>query len=137
MSFAHFIAAQDPVWSAVLAELARGRKETHWMWFVFPQIAGIGYSPASQRFALASVDTARSYLAKPILRARLEEATTLTLSHADRSLEAIFGSVDAMKFHASMTLFHHAAPDAPLFSQALDRFCHGKPHDRTIALIGG
>ena len=135
MSFDHFIAAQDRVWPAVIAELAAGAKRSHWMWFVFPQIAGLGTSAMSQRYALASVDEARAYLAHPVLGVRLAQATDLMLGHAGLSAESILGGIDAVKFRSSMTLFSAAAPGEPRFQAALDAFYGGSPDPRTLARI--
>jgi uncharacterized protein (DUF1810 family) len=131
----HFVAAQNPVWRQVTTELAAGVKRSHWMWFVFPQIAGLGHSPMAQRYALASRDEARRYLGHPLLGGRLREATRLMLAQAGRPAEAILGGVDAMKFRSSMTLFQAAAPEEPLFGQALDTFFEGEPDRRTLALL--
>jgi uncharacterized protein (DUF1810 family) len=131
-----FVAAQDRVWPAVLAELCAGRKASHWMWFVFPQLAGLGASATSVHYALASGPDARSYLAHPVLGPRLREATGLVLAHAGLPPEAIFGATDALKFQAAMTLFAAAAPGDPLFAGALDAFFGGRPHARTLDLLG-
>lgn len=132
-----FVAAQDPVWREVTAELARGAKRSHWMWFVFPQLAGLGSSPTAVRFALASRAEAAAYLAHPILGPRLREATGLMLAQAGRPPEAILGGIDALKFRSSMTLFAAAAPEEPLFPAALAAFCGGAPDPRTLALLAG
>lgn len=131
-----FLAAQDPVWPAVTAELRAGRKESHWMWFVFPQIAGLGSSAMSRRYALGSLDEARAYLAHPVLGRRLEDCTRLVLAAEGRSLRQILGTPDDLKFRSSMTLFHLADPSRPLFGAALDGVCGG-PDPRTVALAGG
>ncbi len=131
-----FVAAQDPVWAAVQAELAAGAKSGHWMWFVFPQIAGLGRSATSRRFALASLAEARDYLADPVLGSRLRAATGLMLGHAGRPAGAILGPVDALKFRSSMTLFAAAAPEDRLFSEALAAFFEGAPDRRTLEILG-
>lgn len=132
-----FVAAQSPVIDRVLAELRGGDKRSHWMWFIFPQIAGLGHSSMTQRFALAGLDEARAYLAHTVLGPRLFDATRLVLGHRDRSLNAIFGSPDDLKFISCMTLFMQAAGDSrPEFRQALASFNDGKPDPRTLALIG-
>jgi uncharacterized protein (DUF1810 family) len=131
-----FVAAQDPVWPTVVAELSAGAKRSHWMWFVFPQIAGLGQSAMSVRYALASRAEAAAYLAHPILGHRLGEATDLMLAHAGRSADAILGGIDAVKFRSSMTLFDAAAPEEPRFRAALSAFCAGEPDPRTIAILG-
>jgi uncharacterized protein (DUF1810 family) len=132
-----FVAAQDRVWPAVVAELAAGAKRSHWMWFVFPQIEGLGFSAMSARFALASVEEARDYLAHPVLGPRLIEATELVLRHAGRPAEAILGPVDAMKLRSCLTLFRAARPGEPCFQAALDAFYDGEPDARTLARIAG
>jgi uncharacterized protein (DUF1810 family) len=116
-----FVAAQDRVWQAVLDELRAGRKTSHWMWFVFPQLAGLGRSPMSRRYALADADEAREFYAHPVLGPRLRECCELLLTHTGRSAVDIFGGVDAMKLRSSMTLFAEATDD-PLFTQVLERF---------------
>ena len=126
-----FVAAQDPVWDDVLAELRRGRKASHWMWFVFPQVAGLGSSAMSQRYAISSLDEARAYLAHPVLGPRLREVVAVVLAAEGRDADEIFGSIDARKLRSSMTLFHRAAPDEPLFSAVLDRFFAGRADDAT------
>jgi uncharacterized protein (DUF1810 family) len=131
-----FVAAQDPVWPTVVAELSAGAKRSHWMWFVFPQIAGLGQSAMSVRYALASRAEAAAYFAHPILGHRLREATDLMLGHAGRSADAILGGIDAVKFRSSMTLFDAAAPEEPRFRAALSAFFAGEPDPRTIAILG-
>jgi uncharacterized protein (DUF1810 family) len=130
-----FVAVQDRVYADVIRELRRGRKESHWMWFVFPQVAGLGYSAMSQRYAIASLDEARAYLAHPVLGARLRECAALLLASGGRTAEQVFGSIDAMKLRSSMTLFGRAAPDEPLFAQVLDRFFDGTADAATDALL--
>ena len=130
-----FVAAQDPVWPRVVAELAAGKKRSHWMWFVFPQIEGLGSSAMSQRYALPSLDEARAYLAHPVLGARLRQVTDLMLGHAGPPAEAILGGIDAVKFRSSMTLFRAAAPGEARFQAALDAFHAGEPDPRTLALL--
>ena len=132
---ARFVEAQDPVWAQVTAELAAGGKRSHWMWFVFPQIAGLGRSPMAVRYALRSVTEAAGYAAHPVLGPRLAEATDLMLGHAGRPAETILGGIDALKFRSSMTLFHVAAPGEPRFERALAAFFDGEPDPRTLALL--
>jgi uncharacterized protein (DUF1810 family) len=133
--FNHFHAAQEPVYSQALAELRAGQKRSHWMWFIFPQIAGLGHSPMAQRFALSGLEQARDYLADPVLGARLREATGAVLAHPDKSLRAIFGTPDDLKFISSMTLFSHAAPDEGLFARALQTFADGQEDAATLARL--
>ncbi|MBP0616570.1 DUF1810 domain-containing protein [Jiella mangrovi] len=135
MSLNRFVEAQAPVYRRALAELQAGRKESHWMWFVFPQIAGLGSSPMAQRYAIASLDEAKDYLADDLLGTRLRECTGAVLAHSDKTAHAIFGSPDDMKFHSSMTLFHRADPRIDSFRQALDVFFGGTEDDGTIARI--
>lgn len=130
-----FVAAQAPVWDAVEAELVAGRKRTHWMWFVFPQVAGLGRSAMSARYALDGLDAARAYLAHPVLGARLRRATDLMLAHAGEDAASVLGGVDAVKFRSSMTLFAAAAPEEPRFAAALRAFHGGAPDPETLARL--
>lgn len=127
-----FVTAQDPVWARVTAELSAGRKQSHWMWFVFPQIAGLGMSATSQLYALPSKDAAKAYLTHPILGARIRETTYLMLGHKGKSAEAILGGIDALKFRSSMTLFDAADDGGGLFTEALDAFYAGEPDPETL-----
>jgi uncharacterized protein (DUF1810 family) len=133
-----FVEAQDSgrTYATALHELRQGRKTSHWMWFVFPQVAGLGHSPMAQAYALASLDEARDYLAHPVLGPRLLECTAAVLTHTDRSAEQIFGGIDALKLRSSMTLFARADPDQPAFSQVLEAFYDGEPDARTDQLLG-
>lgn len=128
----HFIDAQDPIYGQVLAELRRARKTSHWMWFVFPQIAGLGISPTARRFALASLAEARSYAGHPVLGRRLVECTALVNRAEGCTLHDIFGNPDDLKFRSSMTLFARAAPEEPLFGQALAKYCGDVPDQATL-----
>ncbi len=130
-----FVAAQDPLIDQVRDELRRGAKRSHWMWFVFPQLRGLGHSPMAQRYALASRDEASRYLDHPILGPRLLDCTTLVLAVPDRSANRIFGSPDDLKFCSSLTLFAEAAPDRRVFRDAIDRFFAGRPDQRTLDLL--
>lgn len=130
-----FVDAQAHVYGGVLEELRRGRKTGHWIWFVFPQIAGLGSSGMSQRFAISSLDEARAYLDHSLLGPRLHECIAAVLATGGRAADEIFGSLDAMKVRSSMTLFHRAAPDDPVFATMLDRFYGGVPDARTDALL--
>ena len=132
-----FVVAQAGIYDAVLRELRAGRKTSHWMWFVFPQVAGLGQSWTSRQYAIASLDEARAYLAHPVLGPRLLECASLVLTTpAPMTAEAIFGAIDAMKLRSSMTLFLRAAPGEPVFGQLLDRFWAGIPDSRTDELLG-
>ena len=126
-----FIEAQDPIYDRVVAELASGRKNSHWMWFVFPQIAGLGMSPTAMRYAISSLDEAKAYLAHPVLGARLRDCVNLVNRIEGRSIEEIFGSPDNKKFRSSMTLFARAADDG-LFEQALMKYFDGAQDPLTI-----
>jgi uncharacterized protein (DUF1810 family) len=130
-----FVDAQDPIYERVLDELRAGRKRTHWMWFVFPQIAGLGSSPTSVKFALSGLDEARAYLDHPILGPRLRECTQLVAAHTGLTAFDIFGGIDALKLHSSMTLFAHAAPDDPLFKTVLDRYFDAQADPNTLSRI--
>src|SRR6516164_11525010 len=121
-----FVEAQAPLYQRARRELEAGRKESHWMWFIFPQIAGLGQSAMSIRFAIASLDEAKAYLAHPVLGPRLIECANLALDVEGESARAIFGPVDEMKFRSSMTLFTQAAPDDPLFAECLRKFFGGR-----------
>ncbi len=131
-----FVAAQRDVYPSVLEELRRGRKAGHWIWFIFPQLAGLGRSATSQAFAIRSLEEARDYLAHPLLGARLRECASIVAALERRSAVEIFGPLDAMKVRSSMTLFMRAAPDEPVFALVLDRFYDGLPDDATEALLG-
>lgn len=130
-----FLEAQAPVWAEVEAELAAGAKRSHWMWFIFPQIAGLGRSGAARFYAIADLAEARAYLATPLLAERLRRATALMLSHAGTPAERILGGIDAVKFRSSMTLFAAADPSEPLFAQALDAFYAGAPDPATLGIL--
>jgi uncharacterized protein (DUF1810 family) len=132
-----FVAAQDDggTYLSALAELRAGRKTSHWMWFVFPQIAGLGTSPTSRRYAISSLEEARHYLAHPVLGPRLEEVIRALLHLQGRTASDIFGSVDAMKLRSSLTLFAQAAPESSLFGDALDRYFAGAEDSATLALL--
>ena len=134
---ARFVAAQDGVYESVLAELRAGRKTGHWMWFVFPQLAGLGHSPMAQAYAIRSADQARAYIEHPILGPRLRECCQALLAVEGQTVEEILGSkIDVIKLRSSMTLFQLAGPDEPLFGWVLARFYHGRPDDRTLAILG-
>ena len=132
-----FVDAQDSrrTYTAALGELRAGRKTSHWMWFVFPQIAGLGMSEMSRRYAISSLEEARTYLAHPILGARLQECTRILDELSGRTANDIFGAVDAMKLRSSMTLFARAAPENPLFRGVLDRYFDGVADDATDARL--
>lgn len=131
---ARFVTAQDGIHRQALAELRAGRKTGHWMWFVFPQLAGLGLSPTSIFYAIRSAGEARAYLAHQLLGPRLEECTAAMLAHRGRRADEILGAVDALKFRSSMTLFDAVAPGGP-FGEALDAFYGGARDPRTLELF--
>jgi uncharacterized protein (DUF1810 family) len=131
-----FVTAQDGLYGGVVAELRAGRKTGHWMWFVFPQVAGLGQSWMSRQYAIGSLDEARAYLGHPVLGPRLRECAGLMLATTGRSAEAVLGGIDSVKLRSSMTLFHRAAPDDPLFSDVLARFYDGQADPMTDAILG-
>ena len=131
--FEHFLEAQTGAYSRALSELQKGQKQSHWMWFVFPQIRGLGNSPMSMRFALEGVDDARRYLSHPVLGARLRAVTQAVLDHRGaKSANDIFRYPDDLKFRSCMTLFAHAAPSDPLFTQAIEAFYEGREDPETV-----
>ena len=131
-----FVRAQEPVYADVLDELRRGRKETHWIWYIFPQTAGLGRSEMSERFAIPSLDAARAYLAHPLLGPRLRECAAMLLEVNGRNAVEIFGPTDAMKVRSCMTLFHRASPDELVFKRVLDRYYEGVPDPATDERLG-
>jgi uncharacterized protein (DUF1810 family) len=131
-----FVVAQDPLLAQVCAELADGRKRSHWMWFIFPQLRGLGSSPTAQHYALASLDEARAYLAHPLLGVRLRRCTELVNRVEGRSAREIFGYPDELKFRSSMTLFARAAPGpGEPFAQALVKYFTGEEDSLTRELL--
>jgi uncharacterized protein (DUF1810 family) len=134
---ARFVRAQDEggTYARALAELRRGRKTSHWMWFVFPQVAGLGRSSMAQHYAIASLDEARAYLAHPVLGPRLLECASVVAGTRAPSAEAILGGIDAQKLRSSMTLFLRAEPSQPVFQRVLDAFYDGKADEATEQLL--
>ncbi|WP_437924128.1 DUF1810 domain-containing protein [Sorangium sp. So ce291] len=130
-----FVDAQAPVYDRVLAELRRGHKTSHWMWFIFPQLRGLGHSAMARRYGIASKAEAEAYLQHPTLGPRLLECARLVNRIEGCSLVDIFGSPDDMKFCSSMTLFARVAPDDETFRAALDKYCGAEPDPRTLALL--
>jgi uncharacterized protein (DUF1810 family) len=130
-----FLSAQAPVIEQVLAELRAGEKRGHWMWFVFPQIAGLGHSDMARKFAIASLDEARAYAAHEILGPRLRECAALVVAVEGRSIGEIFGYPDDLKFHSSMTLFARAVPEEPVFREALQKYFGGAEDRATVERI--
>jgi len=127
-----FIDAQHPIYGQVRDELQDGQKESHWMWFIFPQIKGLGSSPTAQKYAIDDLDEANAYLAHPLLGFRLRECTQLVNAVIGRSIEEIFGYPDHLKFHSSMTLFAQSQPSDNLFAAALAKYFRGEPDRRTL-----
>ena len=131
-----FLTAQNRVAETVTKELEAGRKRSHWMWFVFPQLRGLGHSTTAQHYGLKSLAEAEAYLAHPVLGPRLIEWTRLALSHSGSSAESVFGYPDYLKFRSCLTLFSRI-PEAPgIFREALDTFYDGKPDSTTLRMIG-
>jgi uncharacterized protein (DUF1810 family) len=130
-----FLTAQEPTYNTVLAELRAGRKSSHWIWFIFPQIAGLGHSAMAQQYAIASLDEAKAYLQHPVLGQRLRECTQLMLNVTGRSAEEIFPYPDNLKFRSCMTLFMAATTDNKMFQDALLKYFDGKPDPLTLDLL--
>lgn len=131
---ARFVSAQAGVFEAAIDELCAGRKRTHWMWFIFPQLKGLGQSPTAQFYGISALDEATAYLQHPVLGPRLDLAVSAVQSSPAASLHALFGSPDDLKFRSSMTLFAIAGPEGP-YQAALDRWCGGDPDHRTVELL--
>ena len=134
-----FVQAQDSggTYERAAAELRAGRKTSHWMWFVFPQLAGLGRSPIAQEFAISSLDEARAYLRHDILGPRLAGCAGIVAGLAGRTAEQIFGGIDALKLRSSMTLFHRADRGQPVFTEVLERYYGGQPDPATDHLLAG
>ncbi|KAB8141214.1 DUF1810 domain-containing protein [Chloroflexia bacterium SDU3-3] len=131
-----FVSAQEPIYRTALGEIRAGRKRSHWMWFIFPQIAGLGFSPTSKLYAISGAEEARSYLAHPLLGPRLRECADALLAVQGRSASAIFGSPDDMKLRSSMTLFAAVAEHDPRFEQVLERYYGGQRDPQTLDRLG-
>ncbi len=130
-----FLSAQEGVYERALAELRGGQKRTHWMWFIFPQIDGLGYSPTAKRYAIKSREEAREYLNHPVLGKRLLECTEAVVALKGGSVSEIFGYPDDVKFTSSMTLFENIAGSGGVFSLAIERYCHGERDAATLRLL--
>ena len=130
-----FLSAQEPVYDTVLDELRAGRKSSHWIWFIFPQITGLGRSAMAQKFAIGSLNEAKAYLKHPVLGPRLRECTQLVLDVNGRSAKEILGYPDDLKFRSCMTLFLTAATDNTLFNSALLKYFDGKPDQMTLDIL--
>lgn len=135
-NLSRFVDAQTPVMSTVLHELKQGHKQTHWMWFVFPQLAGLGRSEIAQYYAIVNIDEAKAYLEHNVLRSRMEEFIEAVLSCGEDNPARIFGGVDAMKFQSCLTLFASVVPHNELFRKALERFYNGVMDYKTERLLG-
>ena len=131
----HFVEAQDTVWDDVLAELKAGKKESHWMWFVFPVLEGVGQSPTALFFAMGDLDETRGFAAHSVLGPRLLTCVDLLLAHEGRSAEAILGATDAYKLQNCATLFRHAVPNPAPFNLVLQTFFGGQDAERTVTLL--
>lgn len=125
----------ETVWEGALRELRGGRKESHWMWFIFPQMKGLGHSFMAEHYGISGLAEAQAYAAHPVLGVRLRELAAALLALPEQSPEAVFGWTDAMKLRSSMTLFAHAAPEEPLFRQVLEKYYGGAEDDRTLTLL--
>jgi uncharacterized protein (DUF1810 family) len=134
-----FVQAQEAggTYARALRELRNGRKTSHWMWFIFPQIVGLGFSQMSRMYAIGSLDEARAYLAHPVLGPRLKECAQTILAIPQNSAEDILGGIDAVKLRSSMTLFHRADPTEPLFQEVLQRYFNGTPDPATDERLEG
>ena len=135
MLLSRFVVAQQATYDQALRELRRGRKESHWMWFIFPQLAGLGRSSTARHYAIQSLEEARAYLAHPILGPRLEECCAAILTLDGTSAAAIFGCPDDLKLRSCMTLFAHVAGPQSKFMHVIDRYFSGCPDARTIGLL--
>lgn len=132
-----FIVAQDSSYEEALTEIKNGRKQSHWMWFIFPQIKGLGYSPTSLNFAIEDMDEATNYLHHPILGERLITISKALLKHSSKPATQIFGTPDDLKLRSAMTLFAAVDNADPVFQQVLDQYFHGEKDNLTLSLLGG
>ncbi len=130
-----FLEAQAPIYEDVLRELRNGQKDSHWMWYIFPQLQGLGFSPTAHFYGIASLAEAQAYLAHPVLGARLRECTQLVLDVEDRTAQEIFGSPDNLKFRSCLTLFQACDDEPKLFALALAKYFDGEPDARTLELL--
>ena len=131
-----FVKAQNQCYERVIAELDQGRKVSHWMWFVFPQVAGLGQSARSEKFSIKSENEAKAYLQHPVLGERLLQCISKTLRHSNLSAGDIFGYPDLLKFHSCLTLFYILCPEQSLYKKALDVFYRGKLDQKTVNILG-
>lgn len=132
-----FVLAQAPEIERVRQELRGGQKRSHWMWFVFPQLAGLGHSPMARRYAIRSLEEARAYAAHPVLGPRLVECCELLLAIYGRSIQQVLGSPDDLKLRSCLTLFQAAVPQQAVFKECLRKFYGGEPDERTLGLLAG
>lgn len=130
-----FIKAQEMSYQSALQEIKNGKKTSHWMWYIFPQLKGLGWSQISQYYGIDGLEEAEEYMADPVLRGRLIEISTALLSCQGKSAEDIFGTVDARKLRSSMTLFKRTSPEEKVFAQVLDKYFQGREDRRTLALL--
>jgi len=130
-----FLEAQETIYPAALAELRAGRKRSHWMWFMFPQIKGLGVSPTASFYAVKSIGEAEAYLHHPVLGSRLRECTDALLDLCGLSISEIFGYPDDLKFCSSMTLFDYISPESGLFDEAINKYCVGRRDEKTLAIL--
>ena len=137
MRLERFIEAQAPIYAQALGELRAGKKQSHWMWFIFPQIAGLGQSPTSRAYAIQSLDEARAYLVHPVLGSRLRECCQMLMNLRDKSAKDIFGSIDAMKLRSCLTLFAEADPEEVLFYNLLEKYFDGDADEATLQILAG
>jgi uncharacterized protein (DUF1810 family) len=135
LDLGRFLSAQEPVYTSVLSELRSGRKHTHWMWFIFPQIEGLGYSSTSTYYAIKGLEQARRYLMHPVLGARLRECTQLVLDIEGRTALEVFGSPDDLKLKSCMTLFAAASQGESLFARVLEKYFQGQRDSKTLAQL--
>ena len=135
MRLERFIEAQAPIYAQALGELRAGQKQSHWMWFIFPQISGLGQSPTSRAYAIQSLDEARAYLANPVLGSRLRECCQALMNLRNKSAQDIFGSIDAMKLRSCLTLFAEADPEDVLFYNLLEKYFDGDADEPTLDIL--
>jgi uncharacterized protein (DUF1810 family) len=135
LSLERYIKAQAPIYAQALAELTRGHKQSHWMWYVFPQFSGLGQSPMSQAYAVQSLQEAREYLSHPVLGARLRECCRVVMALEGKSAHEIFRTPDDLKFRSSLTLFAQAAPEETLFRDLLEKYFGGEEDSATLELL--
>jgi uncharacterized protein (DUF1810 family) len=132
--FEHFLEAQAPVYEQIIEELSAGKKRSHWMWFIFPQLKGLGFSPMARQYAIESLEQARRYAADPVLGQRLRQCTQVVNQTHGRDISDIFDYPDDLKFHSSMTLFAQAA-DEPAFKLALDKYFGSETDEKTLGML--